>query len=124
MSVNPELRRLDIDIPSQPQSLVQLSLLLAEDDINLQAVATLIDPLQAALARLGDHSQALGAQLQAGQESFHRQALATRLGEEDRALRALADLAPQAQAGHAPARSRFGAHRPRGVRSRPRPRDV
>lgn len=43
MSVNPELRRLDIDIPSQPQSLVQLSLLLAEDDINLQAVATLIE---------------------------------------------------------------------------------
>ena len=33
--------------------------------------------LHAALARLGDHSQALGAQLQAGQESFHRQALTT-----------------------------------------------
>ena len=43
MSVNPELRKLDIDIPSQPQSLVQLSLLLAEDDINLQAVAALIE---------------------------------------------------------------------------------
>jgi HD-like signal output (HDOD) protein len=43
MSVNPELRKLDIDIPSQPQSLVQLSLLLAEDDINLQAVASLIE---------------------------------------------------------------------------------
>jgi HD-like signal output (HDOD) protein len=42
MPVNPELRRLDIDIPSQPQSLVQLSLLLAEDDINLQAAAALI----------------------------------------------------------------------------------
>jgi hypothetical protein len=26
MSVNPELRSLDIDIPAQPQSLVQLSL--------------------------------------------------------------------------------------------------
>ena len=37
MSVNPELRTLDIDIPAQPDSLVKLSLLLAEDDINLQA---------------------------------------------------------------------------------------
>ena len=43
MSVNPELRKLDIDIPSQPQSLVQLSLLLADDDINLQATAALIE---------------------------------------------------------------------------------
>ena len=37
MSVNPELRKLDIDIPSQPQAVMELSLLLAEDDINLQA---------------------------------------------------------------------------------------
>lgn len=43
MSVNPELRKLDIDIPSQPQSLLQLSLLLADDDINLQAAAALIE---------------------------------------------------------------------------------
>lgn len=43
MHVNPELRKLDIDIPSQPQSLVQLSLLLAEEEINLQAVAGLIE---------------------------------------------------------------------------------
>jgi len=43
MSVNPELRALDIDIPSQPQSLVKLSLLLAEDDVNLTAVAELIE---------------------------------------------------------------------------------
>jgi HD-like signal output (HDOD) protein len=43
MSVNPELRTLDIDIPSQPQSLVQLSLLLAEDEIQLPAVASLIE---------------------------------------------------------------------------------
>jgi HD-like signal output (HDOD) protein len=43
MSVNPELRNLDIDIPAQPQSLVQLSLLLADDDVNLQAAATLIE---------------------------------------------------------------------------------
>jgi HD-like signal output (HDOD) protein len=43
MSVNPQLRQLDIDIPSQPQGLVRLSLLLAEADINLPAVASLIE---------------------------------------------------------------------------------
>ena len=43
MSVNPELRSLDIDIPSQQQALVQLSLLLAEEDINLQAASSLIE---------------------------------------------------------------------------------
>jgi HD-like signal output (HDOD) protein len=43
MSVNPELRSLDIDIPAQPDSLVKLSLLLAEDDINLQAASALIE---------------------------------------------------------------------------------
>jgi HD-like signal output (HDOD) protein len=43
MSVDPELRSLDIDIPSQPESLVKLSLLLAEDEVNLQAVAALIE---------------------------------------------------------------------------------
>lgn len=43
MSVNPELRALDIDIPTQPESLVKLSLLLADDDIDLPAVANLIE---------------------------------------------------------------------------------
>lgn len=43
MSVNPELRKLDIDIPSQPQALLELSLLLAEEDINLSAASTLIE---------------------------------------------------------------------------------
>lgn len=43
MAVNPELRTLDIDIPAQPQSLVKLSLLLAEDDVNLTAAAELIE---------------------------------------------------------------------------------
>ena len=42
MPVDAELRALNIDIPAQPDSLVQLSLLLAEDDINLQAIAALI----------------------------------------------------------------------------------
>jgi HD-like signal output (HDOD) protein len=43
MSVNPELRSLDIDIPAQPDSLVRLSLLLADDDVNLAACAELIE---------------------------------------------------------------------------------
>lgn len=43
MSVNPELRSLDIDIPSQPEALVKLSLLLADDEINLAGVAALIE---------------------------------------------------------------------------------
>lgn len=43
MSVNPELRSLDIDIPAQPEALVKLSLLLAEEDINLSAAAELIE---------------------------------------------------------------------------------
>ncbi|MDE1951068.1 MAG: HDOD domain-containing protein, partial [Burkholderiales bacterium] len=43
MSVQPELRSLEIDIPSQPEALVKLSLLLAEDDVNLQAVGELIE---------------------------------------------------------------------------------
>jgi len=43
MSVNPELRSLDIDIPSQPESLVKLSLLLADEEINLAAAAELIE---------------------------------------------------------------------------------
>jgi HD-like signal output (HDOD) protein len=43
MPVNPELRHLDIDIPAQPESLVKLSLLMAEDDLNLAAIAQLIE---------------------------------------------------------------------------------
>ena len=43
MSVAPQLRALDIAIPAQPQALLELSLLLAEDDVNLSRVATLIE---------------------------------------------------------------------------------
>jgi HD-like signal output (HDOD) protein len=43
MSVNPQLRKLDIDIPSQPKALLELSLLMADDDINLQAASALIE---------------------------------------------------------------------------------
>lgn len=43
MSVNPELRTLDISIPAQPEGLVKLSLLMAEDEVNLTAIAALIE---------------------------------------------------------------------------------
>ena len=43
MSVDPQLRTLEIDIPAQPDVLVKLSLLLAEDDVNQQAVAALVE---------------------------------------------------------------------------------
>lgn len=43
MPVDTELRTLNIDIPAQPESLVKLSLLLADDEINLQAAAGLIE---------------------------------------------------------------------------------
>ena len=38
-----ELRLQDIDIPSQPEALVQLTLLLAADDVNMQALGRLIE---------------------------------------------------------------------------------
>ena len=43
MSVDPQLRTLEIDIPAQPDSLVKLSLLLAEESINQQDIATLVE---------------------------------------------------------------------------------
>lgn len=43
MPVDSQLRSLSIDIPAQPLALVKLSLLLADDDINLQALTTLIE---------------------------------------------------------------------------------
>jgi HD-like signal output (HDOD) protein len=42
MPVDPQLRSLNIDIPAQPESLVNLSMLLADDNVNLQAVSSLI----------------------------------------------------------------------------------
>ena len=42
MPVDPQLRSLNIDIPAQPESLVKLSLLLADDTVNLQALGALI----------------------------------------------------------------------------------
>jgi len=43
MPVDPQLRELNIDIPAQPHALVQLSLLLAEDDVDLKAVSALVE---------------------------------------------------------------------------------
>ena len=43
MPVDAELRSLNIDIPTQPDSLVKLSLLLSADEVNLQAVSSLIE---------------------------------------------------------------------------------
>ncbi len=43
MSVNPELRSLEIDIPSKPDVLVRLSLLMAEEEVNLAAIAELVE---------------------------------------------------------------------------------
>jgi HD-like signal output (HDOD) protein len=42
MPVDPKLRSLNIDVPAQPESLVKLSLLLADQEVNLQAVSGLI----------------------------------------------------------------------------------
>ena len=42
MPVDPELRSLAIDIPAQPEALAELSMLLGDDSVNLQAVSALI----------------------------------------------------------------------------------
>jgi HD-like signal output (HDOD) protein len=42
MPVDPQLRSLSIDIPAQPESLVKLSLMLADEEVNLHAVGALI----------------------------------------------------------------------------------
>jgi HD-like signal output (HDOD) protein len=43
MSLDPELRTLEISIPAQPDSLVKLSLLMAEEELNLTDIAQLIE---------------------------------------------------------------------------------
>jgi HD-like signal output (HDOD) protein len=43
MPVDAELRLLNIDIPAQPDVLVRLSLLLAEEDVDLKAVSAMIE---------------------------------------------------------------------------------
>jgi len=42
MPIDPQLRALNVDIPAQPESLAKLSMLLADEGVNLQAVSALI----------------------------------------------------------------------------------
>ena len=43
MPVDPQLRTLNIDIPARPDALVRLSLLLADEDVNLEAIGKLVE---------------------------------------------------------------------------------
>ncbi len=43
MPVDPKLRSLNIDVPAQPEVLVKLSLLLAEDDVDLPTLGRLVE---------------------------------------------------------------------------------
>ena len=43
MSVAPQLRSLEIDIPARPDVLVKLSLLMADEEVNQQAIASLVE---------------------------------------------------------------------------------
>src|SRR3954468_16290759 len=43
MPVDPQLRSLNIDIPAQPESLVKLSLLLADEEVNLGALSSIVE---------------------------------------------------------------------------------
>ena len=43
MPVDPQLRSLDIEIPTQPEVLVKLSLLMAAEDVDLQAMSSLVE---------------------------------------------------------------------------------
>lgn len=43
MPVDPNLRTLDIEIPTQPEVLVQLSMLMSEEDIDLNAISSLVE---------------------------------------------------------------------------------
>ena len=43
MPIDPQLRSLEIDVPSQPDSLVRLSLLMAEEEANMADMSSLIE---------------------------------------------------------------------------------
>ena len=54
MSISPQLRNLNIDLPACPQTLVKLSLLMADDDASIDQMASLIETdmaLSAAVVR-------------------------------------------------------------------------
>ena len=74
MPVPNELRDLEIDLPALPQALVELSLLLAEEEINLQAAAALIErdmALSAAVLRAVNSSlYGLRGRVQSAQQAI------------------------------------------------------
>jgi HD-like signal output (HDOD) protein len=43
MPIAPQLRSLEIDVPARPDVLVKLSLLMADEDVNQQAIASLVE---------------------------------------------------------------------------------
>ena len=43
MPVDPKLRSLNIDVPAQPEALVKLSLLLADDEVDLHTLGRLVE---------------------------------------------------------------------------------
>jgi hypothetical protein len=59
MSVDPELPELNIDIPAQPHALVQLSLLMAEDDVDLKGVSALVESVNSSLYGLKGRVQSV-----------------------------------------------------------------
>ncbi len=74
MPANPQLHTLEMDIPAKPDVLVKLSLLLAEDDVNQQAVATLVQcdmALASAVLRAVNSSlYGLGGRVQSVQQAI------------------------------------------------------
>jgi len=71
------LRRFSHAARQEQQAEQLLQALQALQQQQAATLPALLDPWQAALAQLGQHSQTLGAQLLAGQEAFHRQAQAS-----------------------------------------------
>ena len=118
-------RLLDVDIPAQPDVLVQLSLLLAEDDVDLQAVSQLIssDMALAAAVLKAVNSALYGLR---GRVQSVQQAI-TYLGTREVAsvtfemgLRAVFPPAPELEPvweRAARARPADGPHRPRAAAS-------
>lgn len=74
MAVNHQLRALDISIPAKPDVLLQVSLLLAEDDVNLESLGRLIErdmALSAALLKAVNSSlYGLKGRVQSAQQAL------------------------------------------------------
>jgi HD-like signal output (HDOD) protein len=74
MPIDPKLRSLNIDVPAQPESLVKLSLLLADAEVNLQAVSGLISTdmalASAVLKAVNSAQYGLGGRVQSVQQAI------------------------------------------------------